>query len=444
MKELRLIASDVEVLRSLLASPDERCAVLLTRIVQHGHHLKALVSEIIRPDLADYTRASPVEAELRPDFVARVTKRARAESNGLVFVHSHCGSQPPTFSHTDGVGEEQLAAFLQRRHSQLPHAALVISAGGMRARQLGGDEGIRVISVGRDRDTLFEPTRDRAPSEDIHDRQIRVFGERAQATLRSLHVAIVGLGGTGSIVAQQLAHLGVRTFTLIDADTIEASNLNRVANANQSDIGCPKVEVAARYIKRIAVDCEITEIVGDVMKSAVAHDLVDVDVIFACTDSHGSRAVIQQVAYQFLIPCIDVGVIVAIESARIAYVFGRVQFLAPGLACLTCSGLLNSAEVRRDMMTAFERQADPYITGAREAAPAPAVMSLNGTVSSLAVTMLLATFVGFPANGRHWLYDALSPRLRSVEAEPVENCYICSRTGALARGESWPLFARNT
>jgi molybdopterin/thiamine biosynthesis adenylyltransferase len=312
----------------------------------------------------------------------------------------------------------------------------------MRARQLGHDEGIRVISVGPNREILFEPASNDSLSRDTYDRQIRVFGERSQGTLRSLHVAIVGLGGTGSIVAQQLVHLGVRKFTLIDADTIEASNLNRVANANLSDVGHPKVEVAARYIKGISVDCEIVEIVGDVMKSAVAHDLVGADVIFACTDSHGSRAIIQQVAYQFVIPCIDVGVIIAIESAGISYVFGRVQLLAPGLACLTCSGLLNSDEVRRDMLTAFERQADPYIVGARE--PAPAVMSLNGTVSSLAVTMLLATFVGFPANGRHWLYDALSPRLRSVGALPEENCYICSRTGALARGETWPLFARNT
>jgi hypothetical protein len=314
----------------------------------------------------------------------------------------------------------------------------------MRARQLGRHEGIRVVSVGRDRDVLFESALDGTQPEHIHDRQIRVFGERAQATLRSLRVGIVGLGGTGSIIAQQLVHLGARSFTLIDADTIEASNLNRVANATLSDIGRPKVEVAAGYIKRIAVDCEVTEIVGDVMKAPVAHNLVDVDVIFACTDSHGSRAVIQQVAYQFLIPCIDMGVIIAVESTRISYVFGRVQLLAAGLACLTCSGLLNSDQVRRDMMTPFERQADPYIAGDREAEPAPAVMSLNGTVSSLAVTMLLATFVGFPANGRHWLYDALSPRLRSVEAEPAENCYICSRTGALARGESWPLFCRNT
>jgi hypothetical protein len=92
------------------------------------------------------------------------------------------------------------------------------------------------------------------------------------------------------------------------------------------------------------------------------------------------------------------------------------------------------------MMTAFERQADPYMRGARE--PAPAVMSLNGTVSSLAVTMLLAVAAGVPMKGRHILLNAMVPSIRTVRPVPDPSCYICSRTGSLGRGDSWPLFAR--
>jgi hypothetical protein len=114
--------------------------------------------------------------------------------------------------------------------------------------------------------------------------------------------------------------------------------------------------------------------------------------------------------------------------------------LAPGYACLTCSSLLNASEVRRDMMTHFERQADPYLQGARE--PAPAVMSLNGTVASLAVTMLLSAICGIPVNARHILYNAVNSVLRNVRAQPNPACYICSRSGSFARGDSWPLLAR--
>jgi hypothetical protein len=135
------------------------------------------------------------------------------------------------------------------------------------------------------------------------------------------------------------------------------------------------------------------------------------------------------------------GVIIAAEKTRISHIYGRVQLLAPGFACLTCGGLLDPNEVRRDMMTAFERRADPYFPGSQD--PAPAVISLNATVASLATTMMLAVVAGFPSNARHLLYNAMNSTLRTVGADSQDNCYICSRSGAFARGDSWPLFARS-
>jgi hypothetical protein len=133
-------------------------------------------------------------------------------------------------------------------------------------------------------------------------------------------------------------------------------------------------------------------------------------------------------------------VTIAIKDRHISHIYGRVQLLAPGLACFTCDGLLDANEVRRDMMTEFERQSDPYIQGVRE--PAPAVMSLNSTVSSLAVTMMLSMTTGIPLKARHILYNAMVPTLRSARAEQKSDCYICSYSGAYARGDAWPLFAR--
>ena len=53
-------------------------------------------------------------------------------------------------------------------------------------------------------------------NEERFDRNIRFFGKQGQARLRSASVAIVGVGGLGLHVAQQLAHLGVGALTLID------------------------------------------------------------------------------------------------------------------------------------------------------------------------------------------------------------------------------------
>lgn len=442
MIELVLSEDDLAALKAeLLDGGTEKCAVLFaSQAVRADGTLRLLVRELRFPDLTDYARKGLLEAELKPEFVARVTKRARIESWGLIFVHSHPGTQPPRFSTIDDEGEKHLALFLARRHSSVTHGAIVISHGGVSARRIGADEPMRVIAIGIDREVIFDPTTPELPSSEDFDRQIRAFGKEGQEALARLRFAIVGLGGTGSIIAQLLVHLGVRDFILIDPDTLDRTNLNRVANATAQDLGSAKVEIADRYIRSIAKDAKVQPIQGDVMRAITARELVNADLIFGCTDSHGSRAVLQQISYQYLIPCIDMGVTITVTDRQITHIFGRVQLLAPGLACLTCDGLLDPNEVRRDMMTEFERQADPYLRGVRE--PAPAVMSLNGTVASLAITMMLSVVAGIPGKARHILYNALQSTMRSVRAKPRQGCYICSRDGSYARADSWPLFAR--
>jgi molybdopterin/thiamine biosynthesis adenylyltransferase len=377
---------------------------------------------------------------LKPEFVARVTKRARLEKCTIVFVHSHPGSDAPVFSPVDWDGEQHLAAFLSHRHPDYPHAALVVSKGGMQARRLATNEHIRVIAIGNNRTTLYDPKQPDEPIADTFDRQIRAFGPDGQRSLQMLRIAIVGLGGMGSLVSQQLGHLGVRDFLLIDPDVLEHTNLNRVVNATPKDVGRPKVDLAADYIRLIAPGAHVATIQGDITRRDVANQLLNADLIYGCTDSHGSRSVLQQVAYQYLIPCIDTGTTITVATGRVTHIYGRVQLLAPGHSCLTCNGLLNPNEVRHDMMTDFERKADPYIQGARE--PAPAVMSLNGTVASLAVTMLLSMVCGIPVTARYLLYNAVSSLLRTVRGQADPNCYICSRAGSFARGDTWPLLVR--
>jgi molybdopterin/thiamine biosynthesis adenylyltransferase len=443
MIELVLQSPHVEQFRpGLLGSENEGCVVLLTRaVVRKDAAHRLLASDFVIPEADAYLRRGPLEAQLSPDFVARVTKRAKRERLGLVFVHSHLGQNPPQFSATDDDGEKHLAAFLGRRFPDATHSAMVMSAGGAAARVLGSKKPVRVIEVGVRRRVLFDGARSQPwtpPGE--YDRQVRAFGTEGQQRLQQLFVGIVGLGGTGSIVAQQLVHLGVQRFMLIDPDTVERTNLNRLANASPSAVGRSKTDVAAHYIKGVAPSAHVQQVVGDVMRASIARRVADVDVLFGCTDSHGSRAVLQQIAYQYLVPCIDMGSTIVASDGTISHVHGRVQTLAPGVPCLTCSGLLDSNEVRRDMMTAFERQTDPYIVGERE--PAPAVMSLNATVASLAVTMLLGMVTGFGSNARHLLYNAISSSLRVIAPKAQPNCFICSSAGALARGDDAPLMAR--
>jgi len=440
MIDLRIAATDLKTLRSsLLSHRDERCAVLFASRLERGRRA-LLVQHIAFPDDADYAERSPIRAELKPEFVARVTKIAKLQHWSLVFVHTHPGDQPPRFSRTDDHGESELAAFLKRRELQPLHAALVMSNGGMCARVLGTSDLVRVASVG-DRLTIeFDPDGDSTEATLMFDRQVRALGADGQRVLTNLRVGIVGLGGTGSIAAQQLAHLGVRSFVLIDPDHLEVTNLNRVVGTTEIDVGHPKVDLARRHIQSMAPNASVHTVVGDVVHDGVARELLETDLIFCCTDSHGSRSVVQQVAYQYLIPCIDIGSAITTDGDQIVGVFGRIQLVGPDQPCLWCAGLLNSEEVRRDMTNAFERQADPYIQGAHE--PAPAVISLNGTVVSVAVTMMLGIVTPIPIGPRYLIYNALSSTLRPVRASAQADCFICSRQGARGRGDLQPLFAR--
>lgn len=444
MMELALSALDAQqIAREVLAGDAERCLVLLaSQAIGTDGRLRLLVRKIDVPPAELYSEQTRISAELTPAYVARIGKLAATSGESVIFVHSHPGDDTPDFSPVDDAGEARLAEFLRARVPGVAHAAVVVSHGGWRARRLGTSEPVRIISVGAaERRILFDPTGESSSPLEVFDRQVRAFGSAGQRVMASLTVGVVGLGGTGSIAAQQLAYLGVRRFILIDPDRIEVTNLNRVVGATHADIGRAKVEVAARFIIDISPDVFVQPIAGDVTRTAIAQRLKDADFIFSCTDSHGSRAVIQQLSYQYLIPAIDVGSIITASEGRTTGIHGRVQALAPGLPCLSCSGLIDSEQVRRDLMSEDERKLDPYIAGGGE--PAPAVISINGTLTSLAITMFMGMTVGLATEGRYLLYNARTPSLRTVVGSQTPNCYICSAEGVLARGDSQLLYTRD-
>ncbi len=84
----------------------------------------------------------------------------------------------------------------------------------------------------------------------------RVYGQSVAATLPSLHIAVVGIGGVGSWAAEALARNGIGTITLIDPDDITASNINRQCHALTETLGRSKVDVMRERIHSINPACE--------------------------------------------------------------------------------------------------------------------------------------------------------------------------------------------
>lgn len=393
------------------------------------------------PDDA-YERRDAVSAVLKPAFLVEIANHARSSGLSAVLTHTHpFAAGSPAFSATDDAGEAEIKRYLDRRAPQGAHLALVIGPDGCRARRIGASEDVLVWEVG-ERLILRSELISADASALRYDRQVRAFGAPGQRLIRDLDVVVIGEGGTGTAVLLQLAHLGVNRFTLIDPDTVEATNLNRLVGSVPADIGRPKVEVAARMIAAINPEAVICALQADVVDDHVAERLAAFDFAFLCTDSHASRAVVGQAAYQHLLPTIDMGVSVTVKNGAVSYITGRVQMLAPGLTCLSCAGALDAEQIRREMLTPEQRTADPYVQGVHE--PQPAVISINSTMASLAVTMFLGAVTPIGSAARFQLYDGLRGTVRPTVAARVPHCIVCSGAGAFATGLSTPLPVRRT
>lgn len=91
----------------------------------------------------------------------------------------------------------------------------------------------------------------------------KYFNDHAYSVHQSLSekkVAIVGLGGIGSIVLEVLAGAGVKNFTLVDCDKVEASNLNRQFIYQECDVGRYKTDSAAKNISKRHSDLNISKL----------------------------------------------------------------------------------------------------------------------------------------------------------------------------------------
>lgn len=85
-----------------------------------------------------------------------------------------------------------------------------------------------------------------------------LIGSERQERLKSAHILVVGLGGVGSWAAEMLCRAGVGEFTIIDADTVDVTNINRQMPALSTTVGKPKCSVVAERMRAINPEVKIT------------------------------------------------------------------------------------------------------------------------------------------------------------------------------------------
>jgi hypothetical protein len=476
--ELRITESDWASLHRhhFPGDSDEHGAALLCGVARSDRGTRLLVREVVLArDGIDFVPGTRGYRLLTGEFVTRMTRRAKDEKLVYLAVHNHGGTTSVGFSPPDLASHERGYPTLLRLSKQ-PVGALVLAE-----RAIAGDiwlidgsrtELQRTVVVGSRLDVLTaEPdTTEPVVAARFH-RQSLLFGPAGQAILRGAKVAVVGAGGVGMLLVQILARLGVGHLVVIDPERVDPTNLPRLPEATRLDAmeyidrdGAPepirrlarrfaalKVRVARRIARSANRSINFEGIVGDVADDDVARRITDCDFIFLAADTMLARSVVNQIAYQYLIPTLQVGSkpVIEKETGRVLDVFAVVRTLGTAPGCLACGELIDPVRLSEESLgdpvqVANQRYVDdPDVH-------APSVITLNAMATGWASNDFMQFMVGFgrPAGGFRILrtkpVNGSAPHVTVQEPDADPNCYVCGRRdqGVRASGDQRELPTR--
>lgn len=227
----------------------------------------ALIQQIILPEQGE--RQNHGNAIFFPSYFERVIALALENNAGIAFLHSHLGPGWQGMSMDDVIAEKRMAGAAQAT-TGLPLLGLTLGTDGswsarfwLKSAPKAYDQvwcnTVRVVGerLGITFNDLAVPKYVFRPE---LSRTVSAWGENEQQKLMRLHVGIVGVGSVGSIIAETLARIGVGRITLIDFDSVERVNLDRILHSTSLDahLQKSKVSVIAREIKKSATARPIT------------------------------------------------------------------------------------------------------------------------------------------------------------------------------------------
>jgi hypothetical protein len=356
-----------------------------------------------------YLRDDSVGVRIGPEAITAAMTRSAVDAVGQIHVHHHGGPGLPSPSGTDTAELPKLFRSFQNANPGAAHGWMILGESDAWASlALDGKIHVgappRVSLVGfplacNHRDSAVSRESDRSflsrllrrkAFESRYDRQ-SFLGPDSDAIIGGTVIGIIGLGGGGSHIVQQLAHLGFRNFVIVDGDIVTYTNLNRLVGAKLADVRKrrPKVDVAERCIRTLHKDASVTKRFCRWEDSL--GDLARCDLVFGSVDSFLARRDLESFCRRNLLPLIDVGMDVVGEPGSYQIV-GQVILSMPGSPCMHCMGFLNEA--------LLAEEARKY--GA--AGGKPQVVWSNGLLSSAAVGVAVDLLTDWSRSTRSAIY----------------------------------------
>jgi hypothetical protein len=388
----------------LLRDDGQEDVLAATYVLSTGvHRTTAVLKSLIFPQ--DGERLLHGNASFTSAYVLRAAAEARGRGEGLTLLHSHPRGRG--WQGLSVVDEKTEAEYerVARAYTKLPLLGMTLAGldHGWSAR-LWFDrtrptwaESVRCVS-----DKLIVTWNDKQKppprSTRFQQRTVSAWGGRTQASIARLRVLVVGVGSVGLDIAQRLAATGLMEVGVMDFDSVEHKNLDRMIGATRLDAALEKakVDVAARLMDTAATADDFQPVLHETSISDPdgRRAALDYDVIFSCVDRPWPRAVLNVTAYADLIPVIDGGIAIdTFEDGRLRSAIWRAHTLVPGRPCMVCLGQLDLGELSLDMQGLLD---DPtYIARAGRNEPAGQnVAALSANVSAA----LLAQFVSLVAH----------------------------------------------
>ena len=353
----------------------------------HDDNELIIITDYVPVDDNHYIEDNSVGARINSDAIRNAMQIAMNKKCSIFHIHEHCGTGTPSFSFTDLNELPGIIDAMINANSNNIHGLLLLSEDGINATvkmKPSKGEAIleKVIRVGYPMSFNKAWYEDAVFDENRYDRQT-FLGEWSQHLLSKITVGVIGLGGGGSHIVQQLAHLGVQNYFIFDDDIIEDSNLNRLVSGTVKDAESElqKPEVAYRLIKGLQPNANV-KIVDNVWQEQTALFQV-CDVIFGAVDSFAGRRDIELECRRYLIPYIDIGMDVRIIAPNPPRLYGQIILSMPGKPCMHCIGYLTEE--------LLAKEAEKY----GDAGKKPQVIWSNGVVASNAVGIFVDLITGW-------------------------------------------------
>lgn len=238
-----------------------------------------------------------------------------------------------------------------------------------------------------------------------YDRQIMIFGKKAQEKLKKAKVAIVGVGGLGSPISIYLTAAGIGYLFLIDEQKPELNNLNRQILYGEEDLNKKEKSVSAKEkLKQLNSQIKIKTYSKRICRENIEDLLNDVDIVVDALDNFETRYLLNEFCVKGRKPLIH---------AAVEGFYGQITTIVPGRTpCLNCIFPNPPKKIKF-----------------------PIIGVTAGLFGVLEANEVIKLVTGYGDNliGKLFTYDLFHNKAECIDIKPNPSCPVCSESFGLRR-----------